>query len=142
MDLQHSDELKLVGEVIRAVNIVGVDKTRAHIKLLYDQNMRFDDPKVEEVVNKVAEEFSMAAHEIILGTGRNNERTLAIGFCSYYLTCHFDCRLPFVVDKLKKNKVLLGRYMGRIKKLSPTHPASRKYFAIKTKLDIVFPIKK
>lgn len=138
----HADEIKLIGSVLRAINIVGVAATKKHVEKLFVENIRFDDIRVERVVCAVATEFNITTYEVIFGTQRSNERRLAVGFCAYYLINSFGYDVKVVKDKLKKEKTVIYRMVGMVKKLNSKHAALQKYYEIKIKLDTLFPIKK
>ena len=135
-----SKGMMLLSEVIESIDAVGISKTRDHLQKLYKDKIKFDNPTAEKVITKVSEVTGVPVHEIINGTGRANERKMAIGFCSYYFLYSYKFDMRDIVVFLRRERTGCYKYAYEIIALKPGHEAHKKYCEWKKSLDGFFPV--
>ncbi len=131
----------LMDETFRCVEAIGYDKTVDALKKAQHQEIKFEDKRVEKVVEAVAKKMGVAVHEILYGNGRKNERKYAIGFCSHYLHSpeFFNIDMPLVAQFLnRENPTVCYLYAKHITKLNPNHVSDKHFYEMKKEFDVLF----
>lgn len=132
------DPLSFLRRLLNTVDTIGLKRTEEILCLASKPDIAFSNKHVEYVVQVIADEFQMEIGEIIYGSGRKNERRLAVGFCCFYLYHVFHVHVNDIASQLKKVPALVYRYKNEIVTLKPKHVADAKYCAIKEKFDNIF----
>ena len=133
----------LLADLIVAVDSVGIKKTADHLHKLtlekIEEKIEFHNADTECVVMKVSDVSKVAAKEIMNGSGRANNRRIAIGLCAYYLHYSFGHQMRDVQKFIKTDRFNCYRYSKEIIDLDQRHAAHREYIAWKSELDKHFP---
>lgn len=109
---------------------VGTQLRDARVKQSFLSN-----PEVDFVINAVSQAFGIPREELICGNGRKNYRTIACGFCCYYLRFNYNFSVKDISSGLHWEKTRLFDYMRLVRELDPAHPEHAKFIQIKKVLD-------
>lgn len=91
---------------------------------------------VKIVLSQVSEAMQVTKDEIISGSGRKNERVIAIGFCVYYLHYIFGYDMAEQVQYMLDQDVwTCYKHSKKIKSLKPHLANDEKLLVIKKTLD-------
>jgi hypothetical protein len=127
-------ETNLIQELLRAVEVLGVDKTTTVLKIATTSSLTLQDSRVDFVFNMVATHFYQTIEELINSKNRSNLRFLALKFATYYLYEHFDISYNELQVLFKRDKSLLSRMNRELKEKMKEDDYSIK---IKNKFDFL-----
>lgn len=108
-------ETNLIQELLRAVEVLGVDKTTTVLKIATTSSLTLQDERVDFVFNMVATHFYQTIEDMINSSKRSNLRFLALKFATYYLYEHFDISYNELQVLFKRDKSLLSRMNRELK---------------------------
>ena len=111
----RSTETNLIQELLRAVEVLGVDKTTTVLKIATTSSLTLQDPRVDFVFNMVSTHFYQTIEDLINSKNRSNLRFLALKFATYYLYEHFDISYNELQILFKRDKSLLSRMNRELK---------------------------
>lgn len=112
--MKHN-ETNLIQELLRAVEVLGVDKTTIALKIATTSSLTLQDPRVDFVFNMVSTHFYQTIEDLINSKKKSNLRFLALKFATYYLYEHFDISFNELQVLFKRDKSLLSRMNREIK---------------------------
>jgi trimethylamine:corrinoid methyltransferase-like protein len=128
----------LFEKLLRVVEVKGVAHT---LKILDDtlvEEIKFDNPLVENIITTVCKKFKISVQELIHGNGRKNDRKIAIGFCVHYLALCCAINTSHSGEYLKKDESICRRAVRLVKALSNRHVSDQCYIQYKNEFDIIF----
>jgi hypothetical protein len=100
--------------------------------------IKFDDAIVENIIRTVCGKFGISIEELIHGTGRKNDRKMAIGFCTHYLHQSQKLIIVEIASLLKKDESICRKAMRNMASLNPRHITDQHYIHYKNELDLIF----
>jgi hypothetical protein len=116
----------------------GEEGTCEYLKKGLTPEIKFDDPIVENIIRTVCGKFCISVDELIYGTGRKNDRKMAIGFCTYYLHESQKLVIVEIASLLKKEESICRKAMRNMSNLNPKHVTDQHYLHYKKELDTIF----
>lgn len=116
----------------------GEEGTCKILKAALTPEIKFDDQIVENIVRTICSKFSITVEELIYGTGRKNDRKMAIGFCTYYLHESQKLVVVEIADILKKEESICRKAMRNMQQLNVKHVFDQHYIHFKNELDLIF----
>ena len=108
-------ETNLIQELLRAIEVLGVDKTTKVLMIATTSSLTLQDPRVDFVFNMVANHFFQTIEELINSKKKSNLRFLALKFATYYLYEHFEISFNELQVLFKRDKSLLSRMNRELK---------------------------
>jgi hypothetical protein len=108
-------ETNLIQELLRAVEVLGVDKTTKVLMIATTSSLTLQDPRVDFVFNMVSTHFFQTIEELINSKKKSNLRFLALKFATYYLYEHFEISFNELQVLFKRDKSLLSRMNRELK---------------------------
>lgn len=127
-------ETNLIQELLRAVEVLGVDKTTSVLKVATTNSLTLQDERVDFVFKMVSNHFYQTIEDLINAKNRSNLRFMALKFALHYLYESFDISYNELQILFKRDKSLLSR-MNRELKTSMQNDENTK--KIKSKFDFL-----
>tara|TARA_R110000868_G_scaffold101361_3_gene279069 strand:+ start:1711 stop:2142 length:432 start_codon:yes stop_codon:yes gene_type:complete len=127
-------ETNLIQELLRAVEVLGVDKTTKVLMIATTSSLTLQDPRVDFVFNMVSNHFFQTIEELINSKKKSNLRFLALKFATYYLYEHFEISFNELQVLFKRDKSLLSRMNRELKSKMDNEDGTTK---IKNKFDFL-----
>jgi hypothetical protein len=127
-------ETNLIQELLRAVEVLGVDKTTKVLMIATTSSLTLQDPRVDFVFNMVSTHFFQTIEELINSKKKSNLRFLALKFATYYLYEHFEISFNELQVLFKRDKSLLSRMNRELKSKMGNDDGTTK---IKNKFDFL-----
>jgi hypothetical protein len=135
----------LIDQMYETVSVVGVKKVQEILKSAQYDGWQYPNKDFEFVAKNVATTFSVPIHELVDGTGRKNDRKMAIGFCVYYLKNFGYDIYTDISAFMNKEPSTCFRYCKLVKELNAANSNNKKknisietYLEYKEKFDKLF----
>ncbi len=123
---------RLIEIAFLAVDKLGIDKTIRTLQGEIKKVVSLQNSDAYFIVSAVSEMLDIPEDEIFHGTGRKNERRIAVGFCAYFLHYIYKYDMEEVRFMLRKeNEWTLYKYSKLIEELNPQHNSDKKFIQIK-----------
>jgi hypothetical protein len=104
-----SNETNLIQELLRSVEVLGVDATTNALKIARSNSLTLQDKRVEFVLNMVETNYNLPIEEIINSHSKSTKRMLALKFAIFYLYSVFEISFGDLKMVFKRDKSLLSR---------------------------------
>lgn len=124
----------LIQELLKSVEVLGVDATTNVLKIARSNTLTLQDKRVEFVLKMVSEHYLQSIEDIINSHNKSYKRMLALKFSIYYLYEVFDFSFSDLKMFFKRDKSLLSRSTKEIKELIETNQNIR---VVKNKFDLL-----
>lgn len=111
----------LIQELLKSVEVLGVDATTNVLKIARSNTLTLQDKRVEFVLKMVSEHYLQSIEDIINSHNKSYKRMLALKFSIYYLYEVFDFSFSDLKMFFKRDKSLLSRSTKEIKGLIETN---------------------
>lgn len=119
-------EKDLITELLKSVEVLGVDATTNILKVSRTNTLTLQDKRVEFVLKMVSNHFMHTIDDIINSNTKSYKKALAIKFSIYYLYESFNFSFTELKLFFKRDKSLLSRFNKEIKELSKTNDVIKK----------------
>lgn len=129
-----STETNLIQELLKSVEVLGVDATTNALKIARSNSLTLQDKRVEFVLNMVSTSYMLPIEEIINSHSKSNRRVLALKFSIYYLYDVFKISFGDLKMVFKRDKSLLSRSAKEMREMLITNENIKN---TKNKLDIL-----
>jgi hypothetical protein len=103
------NETDLIQELLKSVEVLGVDATTNALKMARNTSLTLQDKRVEFVLNMVSDSYVLPIEEIINSHSKSTRRMIALKFAIYYLYEVFDISFGDLKMVFKRDKSLLSR---------------------------------
>lgn len=108
-------ETDLIQELLKSVEILGVDATTNALKIARSNTLTLQDKRVEFVLKMVSSHYLQSIEDIINSHSKSYKRMLALKFSIYYLYEVFDFSFGDLKMLFKRDKSLLSRSTKEIR---------------------------
>jgi hypothetical protein len=108
-------ETDLIQELLKSVEILGVDATTNALKIARSNTLTLQDKRVEFVLKMVSSHYLQSIEDIINSHNKSYKRMLALKFSIYYLYEVFDFSFGDLKMLFKRDKSLLSRSTKEIR---------------------------
>jgi hypothetical protein len=110
-------ETDLIQELLKSVEVLGVDATTNVLKIARSNTLTLQDKRVEFVLKMVSSHYIQSIEDIINSHNKSYKRMMALKFSIYYLYEVFDFSFSDLKMFFKRDKSLLSRSTKEIKEL-------------------------
>ena len=114
-------ETDLIQELLRSVEVLGVDATTNALKIARSNNLTLQDKRVEFVLKMVSEYYLQSIDDIINSHSKSSKRMFALKFSIYYLYEVFGFTFGDLKVLFKRDKSLLSRSTKEIREMIKTN---------------------
>jgi hypothetical protein len=128
------DQTDLIQELLKSVEILGVDATTNALKIARSNTLTLQDKRVEFVLKMVSEYYLKSIEDIINSHSKSTKRIFALKFAIYYLYEVFGFSFGELKMIFKRDKSLLSRSTKEIKEIVETNPNLKN---VKNKFDLL-----
>ena len=128
------DQTDLIQELLKSVEILGVDATTNALKIARSNTLTLQDKRVEFVLKMVSEYYLKSIEDIINSHSKSTKRIFALKFAIYYLYEVFGFSFGELKMIFKRDKSLLSRSTKEIKEVVLTNPNLKN---VKNKFDLL-----
>jgi len=128
------DQTDLIQELLKSVEILGVDATTNALKIARSNTLTLQDKRVEFVLKMVSEYYLKSIEDIINSHSKSTKRIFALKFAIYYLYEVFGFSFGELKMIFKRDKSLLSRSTKEIKEVVETNPNLKN---VKNKFDLL-----
>lgn len=108
-------ETDLIQELLKSVEVLGVDATTSVLKVARTNTLTLQDKRVEFVLKMVSSHYMQPIEEIINSHNKSVKRMLALKFSIFYLYEAFEFSFTELKMLFKRDKSLLSRSTKEIK---------------------------
>jgi chromosomal replication initiation ATPase DnaA len=127
-------ETDLIQELLKSVEVLGVDATTNALKVARGNTLTLQDKRVEFVLKMVSEHYTQSIEDIINSHNKSNKRVLALKFSIYFLYEVFDFSFGDLKMLFKRDKSLLSRSTKEIREMIESNPNIK---STKNKFDLL-----
>jgi hypothetical protein len=110
-------ETDLIQELLKSVEVLGVDATTSVLKVARTNTLTLQDKRVEFVLKMVSSHYMQPIEEIINSHNKSVKRMLALKFSIFYLYDAFEFSFTDLKMLFKRDKSLLSRSTKEIKEM-------------------------
>lgn len=128
------DQTDLIQELLKSVEILGVDATTNALKIARSNTLTLQDKRVEFVLKMVSDYYLKSIEDIINSHSKSTKRIFALKFAIYYLYEVFGFSFGELKMIFKRDKSLLSRSTKEIKEIVETNPNLKN---VKNKFDLL-----
>ena len=112
-----TNQTDLIQELLKSVEVLGVDATTNALKMARSNTLTLQDKRVEFVLKMCSNQFSQTIEDIINSHNKSYKRMLALKFSIYYLYEVFDISFGDLKMIFKRDKSLLSRSTKELKEM-------------------------
>jgi hypothetical protein len=114
-------ETDLIQELLKSVEVLGVDATTNALKIARSNTLTLQDKRVEFVLKMTSNHYMQTIEDIINSHSKSYKRMLALKFSIYYLYEVFDFSFGDLKMLFKRDKSLLSRSTKEIREMIQTN---------------------
>jgi hypothetical protein len=110
-----NQETDLIHELLKSVEVLGVEATTDALKCARSNTLTLDDKRIDFVLKMVSKHYMIPIDQIIYSNNKSVIRMFALKFCVYYLYDSFGFSFSELKKIFKRDVSLLSRNTTEIK---------------------------